>query len=36
MNEIALFFDTLADRWDELCYRDPEKIMYILNRIHSI
>lgn len=32
MNEIALFFDTLADRWDELCYHDPEKIAYILNR----
>lgn len=32
MNEIASFFDTLADRWDELCYHDPEKIAYILNR----
>ncbi|WP_293712212.1 class I SAM-dependent methyltransferase [uncultured Parabacteroides sp.] len=30
MNKIAGFFDALADRWDELCYHDPEKITYIL------
>lgn len=32
MNDIATFFDTLADRWDELCFHDAEKINYILNR----
>ena len=26
MNKVADFFDTLADRWDELCYHDPEKL----------
>mgnify|MGYP000562151437 CR=1 FL=1 len=30
MNKIADFFDTLADRWDELCYHDPEKLNDIL------
>lgn len=30
MNVIADFFDTLADRWDELCFHDPEKLTYIL------
>lgn len=32
MNHIADFFDTLADRWDELCYHDPEKLDYILQK----
>ena len=32
MNKIADFFDTLADRWDELCYHDPEKLNDILQR----
>lgn len=32
MNCIADFFDTLADRWDELCYHDPEKLDYILHK----
>lgn len=37
MNAIADFFDTLADRWDELCFHDPEKINYILEQsgLHS-
>ena len=30
MNKIAEFFDTLADRWDELCTHDPEKLNHIL------
>ena len=30
MNKVADFFDTLADRWDELCYHDPEKLNDIL------
>jgi 2-polyprenyl-3-methyl-5-hydroxy-6-metoxy-1,4-benzoquinol methylase len=30
MNVIADFFDALADRWDELCFHDPEKLNYIL------
>lgn len=32
MNQIADFFDTLADRWDELCFHDPQKITYILEQ----
>lgn len=32
MNKVADFFDTLADRWDELCYHDPEKLNDILQR----
>ena len=32
MNKVADFFDTLADRWDELCYHDPEKLNDILRR----
>lgn len=31
MNSLADFFDTLADRWDELCFHDPEKLTYILD-----
>lgn len=31
MSSIASFFDTLADRWDELCYHDPEKLNYIFD-----
>lgn len=34
MNDIVGFFDTLADRWDELCHHDPAKIQYILNQTH--
>ena len=32
MNKVADFSDTLADRWDELCYHDPEKLNDILRR----
>lgn len=32
MHLIAGFFDAIADRWDELCYHDPEKLNYILDR----
>lgn len=32
MNAIGSFFDTLADRWDELCYHNPEKIRAILEQ----
>ena len=32
MNKVADFSDTLADRWDELCYHDPEKLNDILQR----
>lgn len=32
MNVIAGFFDALADRWDELCYHNPEKITHILEQ----
>lgn len=32
MNRISGFFDALADRWDELCFHDPEKITYILEQ----
>ena len=32
MNKVADFFDTLADRWDELCYHDPEKLNDILQK----
>ncbi len=28
---IGDFFDTLADRWDELCTHDSEKLNYIIN-----
>lgn len=31
MSKIAGFFDALADRWDELCHHDPEKINHILD-----
>ena len=32
MNKVADFSDTLAYRWDELCYHDPEKLNDILRR----
>ena len=32
MNKVVDFSDTLADRWDELCYHDPEKLNDILRR----
>lgn len=32
MDKMAEFFDTLADRWDKLCYHDPEKLNYILQK----
>ena len=32
MNEIASFFDSLADRWDELCTHDADKINTILEQ----
>ncbi|RHJ87868.1 class I SAM-dependent methyltransferase [Parabacteroides sp. AM08-6] len=32
MKHIADFFDALADRWDELCYHDPQKLNYILKQ----
>ncbi|RHJ91457.1 class I SAM-dependent methyltransferase [Bacteroides sp. AM07-16] len=32
MNTIADFFDTIADRWDELCTHDPDKINRILKQ----
>ena len=32
MNTLADFFDTLADRWDELCFHDPEKLNYMLEQ----
>lgn len=31
VNTLADFFDTLADRWDELCFHDPEKLTYMLD-----
>ena len=33
MNKVADFSDTLADRWDELCYHDPEKLNELDRRI---
>lgn len=30
MNELELFFDTMADRWDTFCVHDPERIRMIL------
>lgn len=32
MNAIADFFDSLADRWDELCQHEPKKINEILEQ----
>ena len=30
MIELGDFFDTLADRWDEICVHDAAKLKYIL------
>ena len=32
MNQIEIFFDTMAERWDAVCVHDPGKIRTILDR----
>lgn len=32
MNQVVAFFDSIADRWDELCTHDSGKLQYILKQ----